>query len=76
MKAGAGKRKYVLCGRCGRTISERVGGGPVAHMCLHARTCVAPAWRPLDPNFHCETCAKSYPQTQRAPLVTPKGGAA
>ena len=77
MKAGAGKRRYVLCGRCGRDISARVGGGPVAHKCPHGRTCIAPAWERFDPS--CTECAKTFPQahTVRGTLAGGlKGGAA
>jgi len=55
-----GKRNWTTCGRCGRAISERTCGGPVAHKCPHGRTCVAPAWTRISPS--CDDCAKLYPQ--------------
>lgn len=72
-----GKRTYVTCARCGRFISQRVGGGPVKHKCEHGRTCVGPAWGRAD--YQCETCAKLYPQAHAprpALIESPKGGAA
>lgn len=71
-----GRRTYVTCARCGRWISERTGGGPVAHLCPHGRTCVAPAWDRFTPS--CARCAEVYPQAHapRPTLADPKGGAA
>lgn len=75
-----GKRDYATCGRCGRSISQRTGGGPVTHKCDHGRTCVAPAWSRIEPS--CDACAAIFPQAHapRRTLVgsgrDPKGGAA